>query len=906
MMKQTIKRVLQERQRKEYRKELASQLRDYDSWIRGQETPLLVSEYVAEKSEKSFSVSDYTGENSPKCLTNETKMRLDGGSKMENAGKNSEPSLKCISYRVFCKKHPDSTKSPVMTLLSMNAGQFLKLQNRIKDGALEEDILLLNFQEGEYSELTVPMIAEAFSKLRGHGDTKSLCNNHQNSENDHDHVHIDCIKSDIIPALVYGDEDVIRNGKRQNPWFKPDWSPDTFLSCFYFGAFVAVPTAKIADFLQKHGIFEKEVEADLFVDDQLESELQQAKQEDREGKDHEQEECEQIRRERIERRQMNRDQIMYGLLTDYLWDNDAFAGWKTADHLVVHIPQVLMHTKASSYEHWKNLHLPEKMQERMRAGGRENAGDGSDENVIADKTAGKTADRTEDIQLPTVSVIIPSKDHPEVLFRCLDSLVDKTSGLGTKVKTEFIIVDNGSSEENKKQIVQKLQELGVALEKKQNQKRYRDQNQIEAPEQNRNEKINNIRYLYREIPFNFSYMCNWGAKEARGDYLLFLNDDMEIVGENWLVLLMEKAVLPYVGAVGAKLLYPDTDIIQHAGITNLRVGPAHKLQFAHDTEDHYFGQNRGVHDMLGVTGACLLVKKTIFEKAGGFDETLAVAFNDVDLCYKIYEEGYYNVVRNDLFLFHHESLSRGKDGESEEKQLRLLREKDYLYEKHQDLYGRDPFYHPYLTTDMLETEYTPAFRYQVDLSMPWAKVKKCTQEVLAAREDKCLVIGMECAMDIYKWKYGVSPEKRKTWNLDKEDYGEEKKASRNDNSIDSEDQGYYFQGYSFVIGSDNACYKKKLLLRRIADSNQHTVENPAEKDEKMPEPVIYSISIEKKYREDIKANLKDQVNVDLTGYAAKLKPGAVPPGRYQFGMLAKDACSRVKLVNWSSWTIEVL
>lgn len=904
MMKQTIKRVLQERQRKEYRKELASQLRDYDSWIRGQETPLLVSEYVAEKSEKSFSVSDYTGENFPKCLTNETKMRLDGGFKMENAGKNSEPSLKCISYRVFCKKHPDSTKSPVMTLLSMNAGQFLKLQNRIKDGALEEDILLLNFQEGEYSELTVPMIAEAFSKLRGHGDTKSLCNNHQNSENDHDHVHIDCIKSDIIPALVYGDEDVIRNGKRQNPWFKPDWSPDTFLSCFYFGAFVAVPTAKIADFLQKHGIFEKEAEADLFVDDQLESELQQAKQEDREGKDHEQEKCEQIRRERIERRQMNRDQIMYGLLADYLWDNGAFAGWKTADHVVVHIPQVLMHTKASSYERWKNLHLPEKIQEQMRAGGRENVRDGSDENVIADITSDKTAD----IQLPTVSVIIPSKDHPDILFRCLDSFVDKTSGLGTKVKTEFIIVDNGSSEENKKRIVQRLQELGIALEKKQNQERYRDQNQIEDPRQKRNENedINNVRYLYREIPFNFSYMCNWGAKEAQGDYLLFLNDDMEIVGENWLVLLMEKAVLPYVGAVGAKLLYPDTDIIQHAGITNLRVGPAHKLQFAHDTEDHYFGQNRGVHDMLGVTGACLLVKKTIFEKAGGFDETLAVAFNDVDLCYKIYEEGYYNVVRNDLFLFHHESLSRGKDGESEEKQLRLLREKDYLYEKHQDLYGRDPFYHPYLTTDMLETEYTPAFRYQVDLSMPWAKVKKCTQEVLAAREDECLVIGMECAMDIYKWKYGVSPEKRKTGNSDKEDYGEEKKDSRNDNSIGSEDQGYYFQGYSFVIGSDNACYKKELLLRRITDGNQQALGNSVRNDEKMSQPVIYSISIEKKYREDIKANLKDQMNVDLTGYAAKLKPGAVQAGRYQFGMLAKDACSRVKLVNWSSWTIEVL
>ncbi len=825
MIKQTIKRFLQERQRKEYQKELASQLRDYDSWIRGQEAPLLVSGHATEKSEESVALSDYTWKNCQKYLTNESKLQSNGRTKTENAGKDAERPIKCISYQVFYKKHPDSTKSPVMTLLSMKAGQFLELQDRIKDGALEEDILLLNFQDGEYSELAIPMITAAFSGLCGHGDTGSLCNNRQ-SEKDHEQAPVDCRKSDKIPALVYGDEDVIVDGKRQTPWLKPDWSPDNFFSCFYFGAFVAVPTIKVSEFLQKHGVAERterEEEADLLADVQSESELQQGKQE---------------------------DQVLYELLADYLKENGAFTGWKMASHVVVHIPQVLMHTKVSSYEHWKNLHLSEKIQEQMRACGREKVKDGSEENVIGDVPA--------DIPVPTVSVIIPSKDHPDVLFRCLDSFVDKTSGLGTKVKTEFIIVDNGSSQENKNRIEQKLK------------------------------KINNTRYLYKELPFNFSYMCNWGAQEAQGDYLLFLNDDMEIVDADWLTLLMEKAVLPYVGAVGAKLLYPDTDIIQHAGITNLRVGPAHKLQFAHDKEDHYFGQNRGVHDMLGVTGACLLVKKTIFEKVGGFDETLAVAFNDVDLCYKIYEEGYYNVVRNDLFLFHHESLSRGKDGESEEKQLRLLREKDYLYEKHQDLYGKDPFYHPYLTTDMLETEYTPAFRYQVDLTMPWAKVKECTQEVLAAREDECLVIGMECAMDIYKWKYGVSPEKRKEKCLDKED------------------QGYYFQGYSFVIGSDNACYKKELLLRRITDGKQRAVENSAGKDEKISQPVIYSISIEKKYREDIKTNLKDQVNVDLTGYAAKLKPGAVPAGKYQFGMLAKDACSRVRLVNWSSWTIEIL
>lgn len=852
MIKQTIKRFLQERQRKEYQKELASQLRDYDSWIRGQEAPLLVSGHTTEKTEESSAVSDYTWKSCSKYLTNELKIKPNGGRVIKNAGKDAKQSAECISYQVFYKKQPNSTKSPVMTLLSMKAGQFLELQDQIKDGAVEEDILLLNFQDGEYSELAIPMITEAFSEL---------C--------DPEHR-----KSDIIPALVYGDEDVVKDGKRQNPWLKPDWSPDTFLSCFYFGAFVAVPTIKMSEFLQKRSVLEvaeREAEAGLLADGGPESELQKRKQEDRKGKDHEQAECEQTEHEPLDP-----DQVLYELLTDYLKENGAFTGWKTASHVVVHIPQVLMHTKVSSYEHWKNLHLSEKIQEQMKVCSRENVKCGSGTNVTADITA--------DRPVSTVSVIIPSKDHPDILFRCLDSFVDKTSGLGTKVKTEFIIVDNGSSEENKNRIEQKLQEL------------------------------NNTRYLYKELPFNFSYMCNWGAKEAQGDYLLFLNDDMEIVDADWLILLMEKAVLPYVGAVGAKLLYPGTDIIQHAGITNLRVGPAHKLQFAHDNEDHYFGQNRGAHDMLGVTGACLLVKKTLFEKVGGFDETLAVAFNDVDLCYKIYEEGYYNVVRNDLFLFHHESLSRGKDGESEEKQLRLLREKDYLYEKHQDLYGKDPFYHPYLTTDMLETEYTPAFRYQVDLSMPWAKVKECTQEVLAAREDECLVIGMECAMDIYKWKYGVSPEKRKTKNLDldedKEDYSKKEKDNRNDRSNDgsndTEDQGYYFQGYSFVIGSDNACYKKELLLRRITDGSWQTSENSVGKDGKMSQSAIYSISIEKKCREDIKANLKDQVNVDLTGYAAKLKPGAVPAGKYQFGMLAKDACSRVKLVNWSSWTIEIL
>lgn len=116
--------------------------------------------------------------------------------------------------------------------------------------------------------------------------------------------------------------------------------------------------------------------------------------------------------------------------------------------------------------------------------------------------------------------------------------------------------------------------------------------------------------------------------------------------------MMRKAVLPHVGAVGVKLFYPGSHTIQHAGITNIRLGPAHKLQFRDDRTDYYFLRNRLAFDVLGVTGACLLVKKSIYEEAGGLSEALRVAFNDVEFCYHVYEMGYYNVICNDVALYH--------------------------------------------------------------------------------------------------------------------------------------------------------------------------------------------------------------------------------------------------------------
>ena len=140
-----------------------------------------------------------------------------------------------------------------------------------------------------------------------------------------------------------------------------------------------------------------------------------------------------------------------------------------------------------------------------------------------------------------------------------------------------------------------------------------------------------------------------------------MNDDIEIIEESWLDRMVGQALQPHTGAVGARLWYAGSERIQHAGITNLPIGPSHKLITFLDDRDYYYGHNRVSYDMAGVTGACLLVAKDRYEQVGGMDETMAVSYNDVDLCFKLLEAGYYNVLRNDAVLYHHESLSRGLD-----------------------------------------------------------------------------------------------------------------------------------------------------------------------------------------------------------------------------------------------------
>ena len=285
---------------------------------------------------------------------------------------------------------------------------------------------------------------------------------------------------------------------------------------------------------------------------------------------------------------------------------------------------------------------------------------------------------------PSVSIIIPSKDNPEVLKMCLTSILQHTD----YENYEVVIVDNGSSEENKKKIedmVQQKEQAGT---------------------------MKNIVYFYEPMEFNFSRMCNIGAEKASGEFLLFLNDDIEISEavkqnpnltepvEQWLTVLTGQAQVSYTGAVGCKLYYPGGIQFQHAGVLNLPIGPGHCLYGMDDDLNYYYGRNLLDYNFCAVTGACLMVERKKFDEAGGFDEELAVAYNDVALCFRLLELGYYNVLRNDVALVHHEAVSRGLDQASEEKEERRKCEMKKLYEKHPKfLGGYDPCYNPNLVPD---------------------------------------------------------------------------------------------------------------------------------------------------------------------------------------------------------------
>lgn len=268
---------------------------------------------------------------------------------------------------------------------------------------------------------------------------------------------------------------------------------------------------------------------------------------------------------------------------------------------------------------------------------------------------------------PLVSIIIPNKDHVEDLKKCIESIEEKS----TYENIEYIVVENNSQN---KETFEYYQEL----EKK-------------------NKKVHIVHWDNKG--FNYSAINNFGVKHARGEYLLLLNNDTEILNSDCIEELLGYCMRPDVGAVGARLYYED-GTIQHAGVI-IGIGGVAGHSFKGFPREHpgYFGRAILVQDLSAVTAACLMVKRSVYEEVGGLDEELAVAFNDIDFCLKVRKAGHLIVYNPYAELMHYESKSRGYE-DTHEKLQRFLSEIQFFRERwHDFLEVGDPYYNPNLALD---------------------------------------------------------------------------------------------------------------------------------------------------------------------------------------------------------------
>lgn len=278
---------------------------------------------------------------------------------------------------------------------------------------------------------------------------------------------------------------------------------------------------------------------------------------------------------------------------------------------------------------------------------------------------------------PKISIVIANRDHAEDLKRCLTSIFEKS----TWENYEIIIVENGSTDE--------------AV--------FRYYNEVtNGPYKDR---VRVVTYEYKEgESFNYSRINNVGAAAATGDYILLLNNDTEVISVNWMEELLMYAQRPDVACVGGKLYYPDKTI-QHAGIViglgaHRTAGHTHYKQRRENLG--YMGRLCYTQDVSAVTGACLMVKKSIWQELGGLDESFEVSLNDVDLCLRAREKNYLNVFTPFAELYHYESASRGSDvdGRSKDNAARYDKEAAKFHDRWQAVIDAgDPYYNPNFTLD---------------------------------------------------------------------------------------------------------------------------------------------------------------------------------------------------------------
>ena len=264
---------------------------------------------------------------------------------------------------------------------------------------------------------------------------------------------------------------------------------------------------------------------------------------------------------------------------------------------------------------------------------------------------------------PLVSIVIPNKDHAGDLKKCVESIREKT----TWKHWEIIIVENNSTE-------------GETF------RCYRD---LEADER--------IRVAVWSGEFNFSGICNLGASKAKGEYILLLNNDMAVITPDWIEQMLMYAQRKDVGAVGTMLYYPD-DTIQHAGVI-LGIGGVggHAFKGFPRGDRGYAGRLACAQNLSAVTAACMLLPRRAWEETGGLDEGFAVAFNDVDLCMRIRQQGYLIVWTPFAELYHYESKSRGTEDSLQKRQRFNGEVSRFLARWKKELEAGDPYYNPHLT-----------------------------------------------------------------------------------------------------------------------------------------------------------------------------------------------------------------
>ncbi|MFQ5721407.1 MAG: glycosyltransferase, partial [Candidatus Aminicenantales bacterium] len=403
--------------------------------------------------------------------------------------------------------------------------------------------------------------------------------------------------------LIYSDEDKLNpEGKRIEPFFKPDWSPDLLLSYNYICHFVLYHRKLIDDLGGLRPGFEGSQDYDLL--------------------------------------------LRFTEKTDKIF----------------HIPKVLYHWRqvkgsTASLHQEKIAHITNStraLEEALKRRG-----------IEGEVVKGINFDQFESYRVkrkikgsPLVSIIIPMKDMVSFLQRNLGSIEAKTE----YKNYEILIVNNNSREKETYDYFESLKDR------------------------------HNIRIIDYNQEFNFSKINNFAVSQAKGEHILFLNNDIEVISKGWLKAMLEHSVRKEVGAVGAKLIFPN-DTIQHAG-TVLGLGgvAGHSHKHFPAQSNGYFGALNTIRNYSAVTAACLMTKKKIFEEVGGFDEVhLSVAFNDVDLCLKIRDKGYFIVYTPFAVLRHYESSSRGYDLNPDE----IL----YMKNKWGKILFHDPYYNPNLTFD---------------------------------------------------------------------------------------------------------------------------------------------------------------------------------------------------------------